>query len=59
MNKLKEWWAIILIIIFVLGINFYWTEIKPYQIKKSCGESASPFQFADEFYKNCIRQKGL
>lgn len=59
MKKLKEWWGLILIIIVVLFINFYWNQIKPYQIKKSCGETASKFEFADEFYKNCIRQQGL
>ncbi len=36
MEKLKQYKYIILIGIFILGLAFYWYEVRPSNIKKEC-----------------------
>lgn len=36
MEKLKEYKYIIIIMLLILGLGFYWYELRPGQIKKEC-----------------------
>lgn len=36
MEKIKQYKYIILIALIILGISFYWFQIRPSQIKKEC-----------------------
>jgi hypothetical protein len=36
MKKLKEYRVIIIIVLIILGFTFYWFQIRPVSIKKSC-----------------------
>jgi len=45
MEKLKQYKYIILVGLLLLGFVFYWTEIRPYLVKKSCFEEALPAHY--------------
>lgn len=50
MEKLKQYKYIILMALLILGFIFYWFELKPYLIKKSCFKEALPIEYADPTY---------
>jgi uncharacterized protein YpmB len=73
--KLNDWKKAILIvlIIFIVGIAFYWFEIRPSRIYSNCNneaknkvagatglETAGEFKdYYDLFYWACLRNKGI
>jgi len=70
MQKLKQYWAIILLVIIILGGAFYWYELRPIPIRKKCGEYATNAAEKNNvlsdnsdavimFYKICIVLAGL
>lgn len=67
MEKLKQYKYVILIIIIILSFIFYWYEIRPIQIRKSCFQTAidkSTSIQGDQtdmryFYWKCLISKGF
>ena len=63
MEKIKEYKYIILIGLLVLGIIFYWFQIRPTQIVKNCIKETNNLfsnpQFRESDYKLCLRLHGL
>lgn len=54
---------IIVLILLVLGIYFYWNDIRPSQIKSECAAKAeyiknSPEKF-NNIYSQCLKENGL
>ncbi len=60
--------------LLILGVAFYWYELRPAQAKKACVKKAGDFyaearkgggtfdelyKSHDFIYKNCLRQKGI
>lgn len=40
MQKLKQYWVIITLIIIMIGAGFYWLQWRPSQIRKTCTKQA-------------------
>jgi len=36
MQKLKQYWIIILLVILIIGVGFYWFQYRPYKARKDC-----------------------
>lgn len=73
MEKFKQYWMIILLILFVLGASFYWYQLRPNQIRKECAQTSSDLWnekkdsfkdtataqgFFDIYYEVCLHKKG-
>ncbi len=72
MEKLKQYWLIILMVLIVIGGLFYWYEWRPSQIRKDCSKETKEFlkemgerqmgDFLSAFnvrYKSCITINGI
>lgn len=71
MKKIKQYKYIILIMIIIvmLGYAFYWSEIRPVLVKKTCFEEASyesgervaykGYKYYEERYEICLRKNGM
>jgi len=55
MEKLKQYWLIIVIVLVVFGGLFYWFQWRPSQIRKEC----SKFTLMEKIYESCLRERGL
>ena len=55
MEKLKQYKYIILIALIILGFAFYWSEFRPYLIKKTCFKEALPTYDNNSAYNNLTR----
>lgn len=70
MDSLKKHWAVIILIMIILGFSFYWFEWRPTGIREHCGISALERATGEDgqkytkeryenFYARCINEKGL
>ena len=74
MKKIKEYWIIILLILFVVGGLFYWYELRPTKILKECSKwkelsfyDAGATKLGDNWWrkpydyeiKSCLQEHGL
>lgn len=59
MEKLKEYKYIILIGLVILGLAFYWMQIRPVIVRKNCFyvTKALPAYISDEQYDICSKSK--
>ena len=48
-------YKIALALFLILGVAFYWFEIRPSQARKGCSSKS----YSDTLYKKCLREKGL
>ena len=48
MEKIKQYKYIILIAILLISFVFYWSEIRPYLVKKTCFEETLPTYYSDQ-----------
>lgn len=68
MTKLKEYWALIVIVLILLAGGFYWYEWRPMKMIKECNNKAvneakdkpaeAVVNFYEFSYKLCLRIKG-
>ena len=68
MNKLKEYWILIVIVLVLLGGAFYWYEFRPIRLIKTCNAKAiseaakekpeAVVNFYEFSYKLCLRLNG-
>lgn len=58
MQKLKQYWAIILLIVIILGGMFYWYSYRPEQIRKNCYRFANN-GMAETIFRDCLLSNGL
>jgi hypothetical protein len=64
MNKLKQYWAIIIIIVVIVFGLFYWFQWRPSHIKIECYKTADWWSKGSGWafnyhYRQCLRSKGL
>jgi len=68
MNKLKEYWILIVITLVLLGGAFYWYELRPSKIVKLCNQKAidqadkverENIPVYDFTYRLCTRLRGI
>ncbi len=63
-KKLNKEKKVIILIVIVLCLAFYWYELRPINIKKSCYKEAVEnfvpnHLFTEVYYKGCLWRKGL
>jgi len=68
MNKLKEYWILIVITLVLIGGAFYWYEFLPMRLTKACNAKAiteaskekpeAVVNFYEFSYKLCLRLHG-
>lgn len=68
MHKFKEYKYTVLITLIILGIAFYWFQLRPAQVRKDCvANYPSAFKNSDSRYvlevkagyEKCLREHGL
>lgn len=61
MNKLKQYWPIILLVVVILGGLFYWYEWRPSRIRTTCYWQSRVSDIGVNEYKfdSCLKLKGL
>jgi len=64
MEKIKQYWIIILFFFIILATLFYWFQLRPSQVKKECYNTAEWWSKGegwafDYHYRQCLRSKGL
>lgn len=65
MQKIKQYWIIILIFFIAVIGWFYWFELRPVNIIKKCQKKAMDSEKMNDredyeyFYKKCQRENGL
>ncbi len=47
MEKLKQHKHIIVVVLLILGFVFYWSELRPYMVKKACYKETLPKFYSD------------
>jgi len=63
MQKLKQYWVLILIVLIMIVFSFYWFQLRTVNIKKECYKTAEQWSNGgwafDYHYKQCLRSNGL
>jgi hypothetical protein len=58
MEKLKQYKYIIILVLVILGLAFYWFQLRPALTRKEC--ASNPFKYiGTSGYERCLRQHGL
>jgi hypothetical protein len=55
MEKIRQYKYIILIILVILGINFYWSQFRPSQIIKNCYRENKT---NEAYFRRCLLDHG-
>ena len=64
MQKLKQYWVIILLIVVILGGLFYWFELRPAKIISDCSSIARSnaklgYESFASVYDDCLMANGI